>query len=110
VARRDQDTDPAITVSDNPARGRYEIHVDGELAGVAEYRDRGGRRIFVHTEIDDAFSGRGLGNRLASGALDDARSHGIRVVPRCPFIRSYIERHPQYRDLLGPSPASAPQE
>jgi predicted GNAT family acetyltransferase len=99
-----------IEVRDNPERGRYEIAVDGELAGVSEYRDRGGRRIFVHTEVDDAFSGRGLGNRLAAGALDDARSRAIRVVPRCPFIRAYIERHPEYRDLLGPTATAASQE
>lgn len=99
--------DAQIAVRDNPDRGRYEITVDGELAGVADYRDRGGRRIFVHTEVDSAYSGRGLGNRLASGALDDAAARGIRVVPRCPFIRRYVERHDEYRRLLGSQPGAA---
>lgn len=93
---------PTVEVRDNPAQGRYEVSVNGELAGVAEYRDRAGRRIFVHTVVDPAFSGRGIGNRLAAGALDDARRRGLRVVPRCPFIRGYVERHPEYRSLLGP--------
>lgn len=92
---------PEIGVVDNPAEDRYEIRVDGELAGVAEYRDRGGRRIFVHTVIDDAFAGRGLGNRLAAGALDDAIGRGLPIVPRCPFIRAYLERHPDYRARIG---------
>ena len=92
--------EPAIEVRDRAERARYELTVDGELAGVADYRDRAGRRIFVHTEIDSAFSGRGLGNQLASAALDDAVERRLRVVPRCPFIRAYIERHPRYRSLL----------
>ncbi len=101
---------PAVEVRDRAERGRYELTVDGELAGVADYRDRAGRRIFVHTEIDSAFSGRGLGNRLAAGALDDAAARGLRVVPRCPFIRAYIERHAEYRPLLGPQAAADRRE
>lgn len=89
--------EPTIEVRDNPDAGRYELTLDGELAGTAEYRDRGGRRIFVHTVVDRAHAGRGLGNRLAAGALDDAIARGMRVIPRCPFMRSYIERHPDYR-------------
>lgn len=95
-----------VSVADNAAESQYEIHVDGALAGVAEYRDRGGRRIFVHTVIDDAFAGRGLGNRLASGALDDAITRGLRVVPRCPFIRAWLERHPEIRARLDGVPGS----
>ncbi|HSM38080.1 MAG TPA: GNAT family N-acetyltransferase [Candidatus Limnocylindrales bacterium] len=98
---------PDIVVADNPAEGRYEIRVDGDLAGVAEYRDRGGRRIFVHTVIDDAFAGRGLGNRLAAGALDDAIDRGLPIVPRCPFIRAYLERHPEYQARIKDGQGSA---
>jgi predicted GNAT family acetyltransferase len=92
--------DDAIDVRDNPDANRYELLVDGELAGAADYRDRAGRRIFVHTVVDPAFAGRGLGNRLAKGALDDAMARGMRVVPRCPFIRAWLERHPEYRNRL----------
>jgi predicted GNAT family acetyltransferase len=88
-------------VRDNPARLRYEIFDDdGALAGFAQYVLRGGRVIFVHTEIDDAYEGKGLGSRLAAGALDDVRRHGHLVVPLCPFIASYIEHHPEYADLV----------
>ena len=89
-----------ITVTDAPDQSRFEITVDGELAGVARYIRRGGRLIFVHTEIDPRFEGRGLGSQLAAGALDSARRTGEPVVPLCPFIASYIERHPEYEDLV----------
>ena len=90
----------AIDVTDNAARHRYEARLDGELAGFAQYRDAPGRRIFMHTEVDDAFEGKGVGGALASWALDDVRRAGLAVVPRCPFIADYIERHPEYGDLV----------
>ena len=89
-----------IEVVDDREKRRFEIRVDGELAGFADYSRRGGRLIFRHTEIDDAFEGRGLGSKLAQGALDAARTAGHGVVPLCPFIASYIERHPDYQDLV----------
>lgn len=93
-------TEATIEIRDNPGEGRYELLVDGEQAGSAEYRDREGRRIFVHTVVDDAYAGRGLGNRLAKGVLDDALARGLHVVPRCPFIRAWLERHPDYAQRL----------
>jgi len=89
-----------ISVLDNPTAGRYEVHVAGELAGVADYQRRPGRVVFVHTEIAPAFAGMGLGQRLAGWALDDARVRGERVIPRCPFIAAFIGRHPEYADLV----------
>jgi predicted GNAT family acetyltransferase len=93
-------TDPTIEVRDNPDAERYDLLVAGEIAGMAEYRDREGRRIFFHTEVHDAYAGRGLGNRLARGALDDALARGLHIVPRCPFIRAWLERHPDYAARL----------
>lgn len=89
-----------IEVTDAPDRSRFEITVDGELAGFAHYVRKGGRIVFVHTEIDDRFEGRGLGSRLAAGALAAARRAGEPVVPLCPFIASYIERHTEEQDLV----------
>jgi uncharacterized protein len=82
-------------------RGRYVITVDGGEAGFSTFALREGRLTFLHTEVDPAFAGRGLGNRLAAGALDDARANGWRVRPLCPFIAAYIERHPELADLVG---------
>jgi hypothetical protein len=90
----------AVTVRDEPAGARYELFVDGELAGFATYRRRDGVMTIPHAEIEPRFEGRGLGGRLARFALDDARRHGWRVVPACPFVASYIERHPEYSDLV----------
>lgn len=79
---------------------RFEIHVDGSLAGYAGYRLAPGRIVFVHTEIKDAFRGRGLGGELVRGALDAARRRRLAVIPECPFIRSWIAQHPDHVDLV----------
>lgn len=85
---------------DNPADSRFEIHLDGVVAGFAEYQRRDGALALTHTVVEDAFEGRGLGSALAAGALDAARKRGEQVLPVCPFIRSYIERHPAYLELV----------
>ena len=89
-----------IAVADNSDESRYEIRVDDELAGFSQYRQRPAGLAFVHTEIDDRFEGQGLGGRLVSFALDDARSRGLAVLPFCPFVKGYVERHPEYLDLV----------
>ena len=89
-----------IEVTDNPAEHRYEIHTDGELAGFVAYRERPEGLALTHTEMDDAFEGQGLGSKLVAATLDDLRSRGLEVLPICPFVRSYIERHPEYVDLV----------
>jgi predicted GNAT family acetyltransferase len=87
-------------VVDNPDESRFEIRVDGERAGFAAYKLHPDRIVFLHTEIDDAYEGRGLGGTLVKAALDSARERGLRVVPTCPFVKRYIERHPVYADLV----------
>ena len=86
-------------IRNNEAEHRYELEVDGSLA-IAEYRLRPGRVTFTHTEVPDALAGRGIGKRLVKAALDDARAKGLKVVPACPFVKHYIETHPEERDLL----------
>jgi len=88
------------TVHDSPERNRFEIEVDGELVGLAQYRRRPGAIAFLHTEIYPAHEGAGLGGVLVSAALDEARREGVQVLPFCPFVRSYLERHPEYLDLV----------
>ena len=90
-----------MTVTENTAAHRFEITVDGEVAGFAQYRrDEDGTLTFTHTEVEDAYEGRGVGSELLRGALDAARAEGARVVPLCPFVRGYIERHAEYADLV----------
>jgi predicted GNAT family acetyltransferase len=88
-------------VAKNPELHRYELRMDGRVLGFAAYRERSdGVIVFTHTEIDEAYEGHGLGGRLARGALDDVHASGGSVVPRCPFIKGYIERHPEFQDLV----------
>lgn len=89
-----------IEIRDEPDEGAYVVEVGGERAGKAEYRDRGESRVFRHTEVDDRFSGEGLGSKLVRHALDDVRASGGKVVPLCPFFAAYIKRHPEYEDLV----------
>jgi len=90
-----------VTVQDNPETNRYEALVEsGVVAGFSEYQKRDGLLVFTHTEVDDAFEGQGVGSALARGALDAAREAGLPVRPLCPFIRRYIDRHPEYQDLV----------
>ena len=90
-----------VLVTNNEAGNRYEARVDGELAGSAYYDSADDLIVFTHTEVDEAFEGHGVGSALARAALDDVRAGGRRkVIARCPFIRGWIDRHPDYQDLL----------
>jgi predicted GNAT family acetyltransferase len=89
-----------VRVWDDGDSNEYVIEYDGERAGKAEYRDIDGRRVFTHTEIDDRFSGDGLGSKLVRFALDDMRNSETSIVPLCPFFAAYIKRHQEYSDLV----------
>jgi uncharacterized protein len=91
---------PEPRIVDNPAELRYEIWVDDHLAGEIRYTLDGEVVTMVHTEIDPAREGAGLGQALVAGALDDVRGQGRRVRPICPFVAKYIARHPEYADLV----------
>jgi NAD+ kinase len=87
-------------VVDSFEQSRYEILLGGEVAGVLHYHRSGELVELRHTEIDQAFEGRGLAGRLASAALDDARARATPVRATCPFVQSYLERHPEYADVV----------
>ena len=87
-------------VRDNKQRLRYELVIDGEVVGFVQYNMRGGRIILVHTEVPDAYAGRGYASRLIAGALDDIRARGLQVLPVCHFAEGFIKRHPEYDDLV----------
>jgi len=99
--RRGNEVSDAVTVQDNPAESRYEIHDDGQLAGFAAYELSPGHIAFTHTETEPAFAGRGLAKQLVTQALDDVRSRGLAVLPFCPYVQSVIARKPElYLDLV----------
>ena len=92
------------TIRDNAAESRWELLVDGTLAVFAAYRDTavsraghdGNRRTFTHTETQEGFDGQGLASELVKAALDDAKARGLEINPVCPFVRGYLDRHPEY--------------
>ncbi|HEY0936675.1 MAG TPA: GNAT family N-acetyltransferase [Trebonia sp.] len=92
----------APVVTDNPAANRYELHVGDELAGLVNYRLDDHDKVIdlVHTEVKPAFQHAHLGTRLARFSLDDARKRGLAVLPYCPYITSWIKKHPEYIDLV----------
>ncbi|WP_372790626.1 GNAT family N-acetyltransferase [Paraconexibacter sp.] len=94
--------DPVIT--EHPESSRWEAHVDGELAGFAEYSTVGSRIIFTHTEVLPAHEGQGIGGALTRAALDAIRDRGSEeIVPICPFIAGWIMRHREYAPLVTPA-------
>ncbi len=88
-----------VTVENNEAAGRFEANVEGQLA-VAAYEREGETIIFTHTVVPRALEGQGIGNVLARTALDEARARHLAVIPRCPFIASFIRRHREYAELV----------
>ncbi|TDQ45982.1 GNAT family N-acetyltransferase [Actinorugispora endophytica] len=90
-----------VTVTDAPGNKRYEARTGkGELAGFAEYTLTDELIVFTHTVVDPAFEGKGVGGTLVRGALDDVRPRGLAVLPLCPFVKGWIQRHPEYTDLV----------
>jgi uncharacterized protein len=94
------------TVVDTPAANRYEARVDDNLAGFLDYVAKRGRLALVHTEVLPAFRGLGIADRLARFAIDDARRREVKVIAVCPYVRAFVERHPDTRDIVvGMGPA-----
>ncbi len=94
--------DEQITVEHDPQRHRYEIRVDGEVAGHTSYQLHGSTVALMHTEIDDRFEGRGLGTRLVADVLADLQKRGGMLLPYCPFVRAFLADHPQYVAIVPP--------
>lgn len=89
------------TVEVRKGEARYEVVVDGEVAGFTEVREQpDGVLSFPHTVVEERFEGRGLASVLVRGALDDVRAAGATIAPRCPYVRGWIAKHPEYRDLV----------
>ncbi|WP_415856418.1 GNAT family N-acetyltransferase [Sinomonas sp. G460-2] len=85
-----------------PEHHRYELRDDGKRIGMTLYRpqEKGAVYAFDHTEVDEGYSGLGLAGRLVTFALDDVRSRGVKIRPYCPYVRAFLRRHPEYRDLV----------
>jgi predicted GNAT family acetyltransferase len=98
-------TEPEIR--ENAAAHRFEIWLGEERAGITVYEGEGHTLAFVHTEVDDRFGGHGLGSTLIGQALDTVRARGGSVLPFCPFVKAFIQKHPDYLDLVPASRRAA---
>jgi len=86
-------------IVDNAELSRYELRLDGAVAFI-DYRRIGGRRVLTHAQVPPALRGRGIGAELTTGALELIRAQGARIEARCPYVSRFIDRHPEYHDLL----------
>ena len=86
-------------VIDNKAHHRFELELEGHLA-TEHYKLEGNLITFEHTDVPKELGGRGVGSILVQGALDQVRASGRKVIPQCPFVKAWIEKHPDYQDLV----------
>lgn len=91
--------DPQFDVVHNQAAGRFEARIEGWLCR-CDYVLVDGVMHLVHTEVAPALEGRGIAARLVRAAFDHAAAAGIKVRPRCSYVRVYVQRHPETRSLL----------
>ena len=92
---------PDTTVTDVPSRQRFEARTGaGDTVGTLTYERAGDVVVFSHTEVEDDYEGGGVGSQLTRAALDQVRTEGLKVDPRCPFVRDWIGKHEEYRDLV----------
>ncbi|TMR97597.1 GNAT family N-acetyltransferase [Nonomuraea basaltis] len=89
-----------IDLVDNSTESRFEVLVDGKVAGFAEYRLLPAKIVFTHTEVLPAYEGQGLASKLVGHALRASADTGLRVVPLCPYVAKYIDRHPEFKELV----------
>jgi uncharacterized protein len=94
------DAGMVLTIRDDAAAQRYVGQDAGDLAGFIDYVVRHDRLALIHTEVLPAYQGRGVGDRLVRFALDDARRRSLRVIPICPYVRAFVERHPETQDIV----------
>ena len=91
-------------VHEDAERDRYTISVGARVVGVVEYADHDGARVITHTEVEDGHEGEGLGSALVRGVLDDVGTRGLDIVPLCPFVAGWLERHPERNDVVADDP------
>jgi predicted GNAT family acetyltransferase len=91
-----------VDVRDNPEKHRFEAYVEEKLAGFSAYELNDTGISIMHTEVDDAFEGQGVGSALVRQMLDRIRQDDdLKVTVLCPFVPGWLRKHPEYQDLLG---------
>jgi predicted GNAT family acetyltransferase len=88
-----------LKVENNIAESRFEINLDGAAALIA-YKKKGEIYNLYHTEVPPQFAGKGVGSALAKGTLEQIKAEGAKIIPSCPFVSVYLERHQEYAELI----------
>ena len=96
-------TTETLKVHDNPGRHRFELKLGDGSVAIAEYTLPAGKIMFTHTEVPEGHEGKGIGTTLIRFALDAARARNLKVIPICPFVAAYMQKHPEVQDLLDPA-------
>ena len=94
------ENEPELTVFNDERRSRYQVKQGNRPIAFSEYELEPGRVVFTHTVVRPEFEGQGIGSRLAKFAIQDAQARGLRITPVCPFVRSYLRRHPEYESIV----------
>jgi predicted GNAT family acetyltransferase len=94
------ENEPELTVVNDERRGRYQVKQGDRPIAFSEYELEPGRIVFTHTVVRPEYEGKGIGSRLARFAIQDAQARGLRITPVCPFVRSYLRRHPEYEPIV----------
>ncbi|SNT71252.1 GNAT family N-acetyltransferase [Psychrobacter sp. LV10R520-6] len=94
-----QDSEKNLDITHNQDAKRFETSID-DKTGYISYQERGDTLVYDHTIVPQVLGGRGVGSALVKHALDYAREHNKKIVPQCSFVSSYINKHPDYQDLI----------
>jgi predicted GNAT family acetyltransferase len=90
---------PVTEFANNNSRNRYEMTVDGAVAFI-NYQMKDGAVALTHTEVPESLSGQGVGSKLVQNTLNDIRDRGLKLIPYCTFVKNYLEKHPEYQDIV----------
>ena len=93
----------SLELSINPTAQRYEAKQGGNVVAFIEYRDDSSARSLTHTKVNENLEGQGIGSQLVKFALEEIKSSGSSLVPMCPFVATYVQRHREYAELVAPA-------
>ncbi len=90
-----------IKHTNNESKGVFELYYDGKKAGLMTYSWAGDDKFIIdHTEVDEAYGGKGLGKDLVKAGVEYAREKNVKVIPLCPFAKKVIAKTPEFQDVL----------
>ena len=90
----------AYKLTDNKDKKQYEFHIEGFTPKIEYIKNNNGEIYLTHTEVPDQLGGRGIGSELVKQVLENIEKQGLRLVPLCPFVAGYIQKHPDWKRIV----------